>query len=388
MEPSSPNPESPSKAFTILQLCSSLSEKAGGVQQTLIGLSKNLPSNGTGVEFWGFKETRQNPGVDRLVGQVRLFKRIPLPFFAVSPALSKAIRRSDAELLHLHGLWEFPSFATRYWPDPKPLIVSPHGMLDSWALQNSGWKKKIALGLYERKNLKRCSCFHALNHSEYESIRSLGFRQPVAVIPNGVELPAPLSDRERTSSGISTLFYLGRIHRKKNLLSLMRSWKAVPADLKKNWRLRLAGWGDDAYGRELSALLEERMGLEGPLYGETKEAAFRGASAFILPSLSEGLPMAVLEAWSNGLPVLMSRECHLPEGFEAGAALETGTDEKSIKESLVKFLQMSDEQRREMGRKGRGLVEERFTWPGVASKMSSVYSWLLGQGPQPDCVKV
>ena len=106
----------------------------------------------------------------------------------------------------------------------------------------------------------------------------------------------------------------------------------------------------------------------------------------MLPSLSEGLPLAVLEAWSYGLPVLMTEACNLPEGFAAGAALPIGTDRAGIAAGLRQLFALSDAERRDMGARGRALVRERFTWASVGEQMTAVYEWVLGGGPPPSCV--
>jgi poly(glycerol-phosphate) alpha-glucosyltransferase len=122
----------------------------------------------------------------------------------------------------------------------------------------------------------------------------------------------------------------------------------------------------------------------GPVFGDEKDALLRSADAFILPSFSEGLPMSALEAWSYGLPVVMTPECNLPEGFASQAALEIRNGEKSFQGSDFSFqhglrtlLEMSDQERAAMGMSGRRLVEERFTWPRVAAQMTEVYESLL-----------
>ncbi|MFX8012207.1 glycosyltransferase, partial [Acinetobacter baumannii] len=73
----------------------------------------------------------------------------------------------------------------------------------------------------------------------------------------------------------------------------------------------------------------------GAQYGEDKRRTFAAATFFVLPSMSEGLPMSVLEAWAAGKPVLMTPECNLPAGFDSGAALEIGFDEESIRRGLA-----------------------------------------------------
>ena len=122
----------------------------------------------------------------------------------------------------------------------------------------------------------------------------------------------------------------------------------------------------------------------GPVFGEDKEALLRSADAFILPSFSEGLPMSVLEAWSYGLPVVMTPECNLPEGFACQAALKIrsgggsfqGSD-FSFQQGLRTLLEMPDQKRAAMGMRGRRLVEERFTWQKVAAQMKELYEDIL-----------
>ena len=98
--------------------------------------------------------------------------------------------------------------------------------------------------------------------------------------------------------------------------------------------------------------------------------------------------MAVLEAWSYGLPVLMTPECNIPEGFAAEAALRIEPDVTSIAHGLRQLVAMSPSERAAVGQRGRALVEKRFTWPRVAEEMHRVYRWMLGEAGRPDCVVV
>ena len=97
--------------------------------------------------------------------------------------------------------------------------------------------------------------------------------------------------------------------------------------------------------------------------------------------------MAVLEAWAYRLPVLMTEHCNLPEGFAADAAIRIGTDVESIAEGMRQILQSTIYDLQSIGRNGRSLVEERFTWPQVAVQMKEVYEWILGGGSKPGCVR-
>jgi poly(glycerol-phosphate) alpha-glucosyltransferase len=87
--------------------------------------------------------------------------------------------------------------------------------------------------------------------------------------------------------------------------------------------------------------------------------------------------MSVLEAWAYGLPVVMTPECNLPEGFACDAALQIRSGEGSFQDVIRILIEMTDQERPAMGMRGRRLVEERFTWPKVAQSLKEIYESLL-----------
>jgi len=211
------------------------------------------------------------------------------------------------------------------------------------------------------------------------------------------------SKNTESTEGKKRLLFLGRIHPKKGLVGALRAWADIQnpkskIQNSKQWQFVIAGWDQGGHETELKALCGE-LGLkvfsfqgsvfsreeadvifQGPAFGGEKEALLRSAAAFVLPSLSEGLPMSVLEAWAYGMPVVMTPECNLPEGFACQAALEirNGGIGNANWERLQALLDMSDSDRIEMGRRGRRLVEEKFTWPKVAAQMKALYEEILG----------
>ena len=82
----------------------------------------------------------------------------------------------------------------------------------------------------------------------------------------------------------------------------------------------------------------------------------------------------------------MTQHCNLPEGFDAGAAVETGTDAKRLTEVLIEFVDRGKVAQGEMGLLGRRLVEKSFTWTKIAADMIEVYKWILGEETKPSCV--
>jgi Glycosyltransferase len=155
--------------------------------------------------------------------------------------------------------------------------------------------------------------------------------------------------------------------------------------------LVIAGWDQGGHRRRIgttcSRIEDYRFGaLCRPLFGEARETAYQNANAFVLPSLSEGQPLVVLEAWSHARPVLMTPECNLPEGFEKQAAIRMNTTVEGAAEGLRKVVRFGRACSQGMGRRGRDLVIENFSWSQSASQMFAVYNWLLGRSGVPDCV--
>ena len=222
-------------------------------------------------------------------------------------------------------------------------------------------------------------------------------------------------------TGRKTLLYLGRLHPKKNLGPLLRAWAEVQRDCPaaREWTLALAGWDQGGYEVQLRQQCSD-LGLPftfptpirgsagdspalfgdspkgsfpsimflGPQFGDAKAACYANCDAFILPSLSEGLPMVVLEAWAYAKPVLMTDECNLPEGFATRAALRISTEVAGIAAGLRTLVEMKDAERVAMGARGRELVAAKFSWPVIAAEMRRVCEWALGGGAVPESVRI
>lgn len=381
----------------------SISRRAGGLFWAVRYLARCAQHAGCDVKVFSIVDEFSGKDASEWYGlDLRLLPCCGLEAFGYAPEFAHALDAHRLDLLHTHGLWMYPSLASLRWSRrwDRPVVVSPHGMLDPWAVRNSAWKKRLVGKLFEHAHLHRCACLHALCESEYRAIRSYGLSNSVAIIPNGVDLPAlnycyPQPEwATDLSSNCRVLLFLGRIHPKKGLVNLLHAWaqagKQSPA-ISEIWHLVVAGWDQGGHREQLERLAEDlgvlgSVHFVGPQFKEQKAASLARAAAFILPSFSEGLPMAVLEAWSYCLPVLITPQCNLPEGFVVEAALDILPNVDSIRSALAKLFTLTDIERLAMGERGRELVEQRFTSPTIAAKMKEVYTWVLGAGSPPDCV--
>jgi len=299
------------------------------------------------------------------------------------------------DLLHVHGLWRAPNRLAARMQRKLPVVVAPHGMLDPWAIAQRPLRKALLLWVYERRCLQRAAALQALCPPEALSLRALGLTAPIALIPNGVVLPDP-SALEFSAllppcwagaipAGDPVLLFLGRFHHKKGIQPLLQAWQAVAADAARaGWWLAIVGYGDGGQlERQLRASPVPRAIARGPVFGASKQAVLNAASAFVLPSHSEGLPMAPLEAMAHRLPCLLSSACNLPEAFAAGAALPTEPDAVALAASLRQLFALSPGDRYAMGVAGQALVQKCFSWPIVAEQTLELYRWILGGGEPP-----
>ena len=294
-----------------------------------------------------------------------------------APDLGAALDAAELDLLHLHGIWMYPSHAAARWAQDsdRPYLISPHGMLDPWITRRGRWKKSLARLGYERRSWHRASAFHALTAQEAADIRKEAGRKQTLVIANPGPEPAPMPVAGRAP----TILYLGRIHPKKNLEALVRAWSLIGA-FPSQARLVIAGWGEP---RDVAALQESLRGAPpgiafvGPQFGPDKARLLSEARFMILPSLSEGLPVAILESWAAGTPVLMSSECNLPIGFEQGAAIDCGMDSASIAAALHRALTIGEGEWLAMARAANRLAQGPFSRAAIARQWQRAYASLI-----------
>lgn len=309
-------------------------------------------------------------------------------------------------VVHQHGIWLRSSHATTKFASrcKIPLVVSPRGMLESWAVNHSKWKKQLAWTLYQKYDLERVTAFHATAHSEADSIRRMGLTQPIAVIPNGIEFPhlaaehGELRAGEASSKQVANLtprapekrtaLFLSRINPKKGLPMLLDVWKKVAPE---GWRLIIAGNDDSRHLPVVQAKIAEHglhatVEVVGPLFGDAKDLAFRNADIFLLPSYSENFGIVVTEALSYGLPVLTTTGCPWKELETEQCGWWVEPTPRMIEKGLAQAFSTSDAELRQMGARGRALVERCYLWPQIATNMSRFYEWLQAGGEPPEFV--
>lgn len=339
-----------------------------------------------------------NDGSEQVFSFARNYGRLPLlRKFHFSKDLARRLNNETdrIDLMHSHGLWRMPNiYASRSARQRRvPHIVAPRGMLSAAALQLSRRGKRLFWHFAQKAALEGAACLHATSSAECADIRNLGIKTPIAIVPNGVDLPdrATLTQAEeqRSAGRQRTLLYLGRIHPIKGLDDLVAAWSEVEPELVE-WRLRIVGPGESEYVATLRRMMKQlglrRISIEGPVFGADKWPLILAADLSILPSHTENFGMAVAESLACGRPVITTKGTpwkHV-ETQKCGWWIDTGP--ASIAAALRLALSAPSEVLGEMGARGETWVKRAYSWDRIGQEMAEIYRWLcLGQN-KPDCV--
>lgn len=383
----------------IVQVMASLDGKAAGPSYSVPRLCEALAARGHSVSLLAGTAQADPAGVDGAPYEDcrYRFEHTSIPVLGklgVSSGLRQALlsRAVSANVFHTHGLWRFanvyPAAAARR--AGKPLVLSPRGMLAPSALDFSALSKRLFWTAAQREAVKAVSAFHATSEQEYADIRAYGLDQPVAIIPNGIDLPDLAPRPPLAAPTTPAVVFLGRLHPVKAIDRLVKAWSLL-GEATQGWQLRIVGPVENGYDRELQGLIAtlglKNVALEGPVAGDEKWRLLQGAELTVLPSLSENFGVSVAESLAVGTPAIASRGTPWQGLADNGCGWWVDNSPETLAATLSGALQLSAEQRATMGQRGRAWMQRDFSWDGIASKMAEVYSWLANAGERPEYVR-
>lgn len=265
---------------------------------------------------------------------------------------------------------------------PCPSVVTVHGMAvtEAKALAQglSGRLRVKALESVVRHVLERASGVISISQYDQEALSKYPIASKNVVIPNAVETrPSPDVDREKT------VLYAGVVTPRKNVIGVLEAMSIVRRVVP-GARLRIAGAETDSeYARRVHDSvarlgLAEAVELLGSLDSSRIAAEISRASALVLFSHQETLPVIVAEAMLGSCPVVASDVGGLREMIVDG---ETGIlvqdrDIEGLARALVDILQDADLRRR-MGTRAREVAHDRYDPDRVAAATLGFYERVL-----------
>jgi len=294
-------------------------------------------------------------------------------------------------LIHLHGAWSPFLVITAFIANRKgiTLLISPHGSLEPWALRNKYYKKLLAMKLYQRALIRSASLLVTTSNQELFNLRKLGFRQPIAVIQNGVHVNMDTPNRVQTK--FKTFLFLSRIHPVKGLLDLVEAWSVVRSP---RWRIVIAGPDVEGHLSKVKALirkkrLEADFEFQGFVDGKQKQACFDKADVFILPTHSENFGIVIAEALANELPVITTKAAPWPELVQHACGWWVKPGVVGISSAMLEAMTLEPKYLKQMGERGRELVLTNYSWKKIGTVVKEVNEWIINQEkPKPEAVNL
>lgn len=386
----------------VLTFITSISLKGGGPSRSVPMLVKGLAEVGVDITLMTYWSDDMNThALDGTSAKLKVLR----PDFSRSQ-MEEYIISEKFDVIQLQSMWDlrYHIVAKTARKHRIPYIITPRGMLEPWCLSQKKWKKKLAMALYQMKDIKRSACVFTTAEMEALHVRDLGVDVPMVVIPNGIETdgyPCRIS-KDKVKKQI---LFLSRIHIKKGIELLIDAFDRI---IKKNadmddWTVAIVGNGEEGYIRELKRKVEDlnlrdKVKILAPVFGDAKVKLYQESSIFCLPSYSENFGMVIAEAMSCGVPCittngtpwqLLNGEVStmganldiLGKNRKTGWCIDLNVD--NLEKVLLEAMTMKTEALYEMGQKGNLLVQENFNYKSVARKVMQLYSWLLDGGQAP-----
>jgi glycosyltransferase involved in cell wall biosynthesis len=343
------------------------------------------------IHIFGVAAADELRGVHELFPQAHISpKAFPERWFR-GRGLLKALNEAAANLdvIHAHMLWDYPVLCS--WlvsrQANKPIIISPHGtLLEPWRYQTP--HKRIYLHLIFKNIANHTSCIPVLNEAEASACRKLGIKCPIRVIPNGLPaedfdltIPPKLAyEQWPMLKDHSGLLYLGRLSPEKRLDLLIRVWaKVTKYPKRKDWLLVLAGSGHREYKEQLLKLinslgLDKNILMTGFVGGDLKKSLFSASTCFVMPSLSEGFSMAILEAMAARLPAIYTAKCNFPELAAHDGGWEIGMEESDLSDALQEVVSQEPKCLAEAVKRANYLGKQNYNLEKIAIDILEMYN--------------
>lgn len=371
----------------ILHVIPGLSRESGGPSRSVQGLVAGL--NAEGIETWLLSLVQSDaPWINGVT------------HFINGESFEAVVERIRPDIVHLHCIWS-PALhrcAAICRRRGIPYVIAPRGMLEPWSLEQKWLKKKIARLLYQDRDLKCAAALHATAASEAEQFRKLGFKNPIIVSPNGVNVPKCVL-AEKNAKGAKRVLFVSRMHPKKGVLELVEAFKKVVSggvEECRSWKVELVYTVSGELEREYEAkvkarvkelVLEDQFIFTGALNDEEKWQAYGRADLFVLPTYSENFGIVVAEALWAGVPVITTKGTPWKEledrrcgkWIDLPVEGSNPSDWPALVSALEGMMSMTDDERRGMGARGRRLVEEKYTWDAVVKAMGKGYKVIIGR---------
>lgn len=285
-------------------------------------------------------------------------------------------------LLHIHlssyaSFWRKSCFIVPALTTGTPVVIHMHGA--DFVEFNRGLPALAQR--FVRWIFVRSTLLVALSDEWKHRLQTLSGHDRIVVIPNPVVVPP---ERNAAFRKRGTLLFLGSIGQRKGcyvLLDALATIKSKHPDV----RLLCGGDGDhESFLREASKRgLDQNVQLLGWVVGAAKRRLLARSTIFVLPSYSEGLPMALLEAMAAGMPVVSTPVGGIPDAIRDGidGLLVPPGDATQLAQAIDRFLSDA-ELRNKLGASARARAIEHYGLDQVVDRIEVMYGDVARGAPR------
>ncbi len=309
--------------------------------------------------------------------------------FCFSLKYKKTLKNAgDFDIYHAHGVWQWPTYAITSYAkkNNKPYIITPRGMLYPQDMRKSTIIKNTSLKLGMNNILQNANCIHVTCNDEMNYYRALGFSNPVAIIPNPIEIKEFCETKNDTTFRLG---YLGRLHPRKNVEGLIYAY----ADLEKkasNTELVIIGGGSKEYEyflkSEVKRLQLRNVHFTGFLAGTEKDKKLASLSVLAMPSEFENLGNVILEGLVRKIPCIATKGSPWQELHTHKCGWWIDYNQQALTNALNEAYATSNTQLMDMGNNGFELIKQSYSIESIATKMKALYEWILFNKTKPNFV--
>jgi len=381
--------------YNLLHLSNTAGKFGGGISEVVHSIINYQILNIKNIQLWfhGNNADFEYVKSKNLISKSKIHL---IPKYIGLKVIIKLIKfhlNDDLKIIHQHGTFMPLSILSIFLNKGTKFIVNPHGLLEPEKFKRSPIKKRIALKLYEKANIKRSHCIVACSGKEALSLKKMFPKKPISIIPNGVHeemINEKINDieifnyKKKYSIPIDkkVLLFLSRIHPWKGLILLINTIVKIQNEFRKNnWIFLIVGSNEQNHLNDINSIINKNkindiVYVIGPQYARNKIITYELSNCYILPSKGENFGITVIEALSRSKPVITTTKTPWSDliKFNCGWWIERNSFE--FERILLELLVSNNDQLKKMGENGKKLVLKKYTWSKVTLQFEKLYSWV------------
>lgn len=351
-------------------------DRLNGVNKVVYNMASEQVKAGKKVSVWGITKDIQHNYPERIFNTT-LFKSHWFPF-RIHSELKIAIVENKQAVFHLHGGWipVFSSLARLFTKHQIKFVLTPHGAYNTLAMKKNSWLKKFYFSFFEKQLVQKAHKIHSTGKSEITGLNSIYKNANNFLLPYGFDFEESTGSILKNDS--FTIGFVGRLDTYTKGLDLLVEAFYEFQKSQPNSKLWIIGDGEGRLFIE-KFIQEKKLQnviLWGKKFGKEKDDLIRKMHVFAHPSRNEGLPTAVLEAMSLGVPTIVTEATNIADDiriYKSGIAIADNNVSELHQAMEQLYVEYNQAPLAMYAQNGKTMLREKFYWPVLVEKFEELY---------------